>query len=175
MLEDSSWHDTSLGHVGSRDWSNINASGVPLQGLGSLQWLQPSLKSGLPCDWPQVRPLQLIQHSIDIAACRFIGEQFAIDDRLLWKQQPVENTSCWCNMWSAQPMPEPHIEALFRGIACLKSAPYPSALAALPFYQDSIHGLNRQLLAHYWTHDFIYNCGWSPQHVIFCRRLILIL
>ena len=55
-------------------------------GLGSLQWLHQSLRSGLPRDWPQVQPLQLIQHSIDVAACRFIRKQFSVDNRLIWKQ-----------------------------------------------------------------------------------------
>ena len=63
--------------------------------LGALQRLQQGLRGELSCDWPQVQPLQLVQHSINIAPCRFIGKQLTFD-RLIG--QHVEKTSARTNM-----------------------------------------------------------------------------
>ncbi|RLM99218.1 E3 ubiquitin-protein ligase MIEL1-like [Panicum miliaceum] len=74
--------------------------------LGALQRLQQGLRGELPCDWPQVQPLQLLQHPIDIAARRFVRKQLA-DNRLV-RQQPVVNSSRPAHTWQMEAMPEPY-------------------------------------------------------------------
>jgi len=66
-----------------------------LADLGALQRLQQGLRGELSCDWPQVQPLQLVQHPINVAPCRFIGKQLTFD-RLIG-QQHVEKTSVRTN------------------------------------------------------------------------------
>ena len=63
--------------------------------LGALQRLQQGLRGELSCDWPQVQPLQLVQHSINIAPCRFIRKQLTFNR--LNGQQHVEKTSVRTN------------------------------------------------------------------------------
>uniref|UniRef100_A0A804RDX5 E3 ubiquitin-protein ligase MIEL1 n=1 Tax=Zea mays TaxID=4577 RepID=A0A804RDX5_MAIZE len=56
--------------------------------LGALQRLQQGLRGELSRDWPQVQPLQIVQHPNNIAPCRFIRKQLTFN-RLI-RQQHIE-------------------------------------------------------------------------------------
>ena len=116
--------------------------------LGALQRLQQGLRSELPCNWPQVQPLQLVQHPIDITARRFIRKQLA-DNRLV-RQQPVVNSSHPVHAWQMKAMPGPYNRR--KNIVSWRAASLPSnrqvSMTPLPsFCQDSIHSLNPHLLS----------------------------